>query len=148
MACALVLVLTVTSCASDGKPTAVPTPCVTPTPIPGIERIPAELQLAQCGDLVRLDEQKQTMNGDIQTTLSVLELYPALSHTILDNHDFAMKFAENEGFEAEIFFIGTRHRFGAYRVRKGPCPGLVTIRFFYGQRKTRIPGLHTKNSKK
>ena len=79
--------------------------------------------------------------------LSVIELYPKLAHTILDNKEFATRFAENEGFEAEIFFVGTKHRFGAYRLRKGPCPGLATIRFFYGQRKTKIRGLHRNNSK-
>ncbi|HET7482717.1 MAG TPA: hypothetical protein VFK89_07645 [Actinomycetota bacterium] len=138
--CCVIVFLFGASCAGSKKtPASGPSPCATPSPIDGIDVLPEQLHLDRYGYLARLEQEKQTMNGDVLTTTRVIELYPKLAHEVLDA-GFEIRFSENEGFEAEIFFVGSKHRFGALRLRKGPCPGLVMIRFFYGQRETTLQG--------
>lgn len=58
--------------------------------------------------------------------LTVVELYPPLARAILDA-GYEIVSADNEGFEAEIYF-GDDRTTGAYRLRKAPCRQQVIVK--------------------
>lgn len=129
---ALTLVLVLSGCGSDsGPPQARPSPCVTPTEL-AKAKLPAELELGKFAEITDVARRPRSLTAEAVTTTSIIELYPPLATSVLDA-GFEILAAENEGFEAEIFFASKRLT-GAYRLREGPCEGLVTIRLLYGKR--------------
>lgn len=129
----LSLSLAFPGCGSDGRsPAAAPSPCVTPTELVDRERLPADFPLDQFGEVTEVTRRPRSLTAEAITTTSIVEVYPPLARSVLDA-GLEILASENEGFEAEIFFASKRHT-GAYRLREGPCEGLVTIRLLYGKR--------------
>ncbi len=116
----------------SGPPTsAEPSPCVTPTELSNA-KLPSEFRLAEFAEITEVTRRPRALTAEAVTTTSIIELYPPLAHSVLEA-GFEILASENEGFEAEIFFA-SKQRTGAYRLREGPCEGLVTIRLLYGKR--------------
>jgi hypothetical protein len=126
------LAVVLSGCGSDSGPTqASPSPCVTPTEL-AKAKLPTEFALEEYADITEVTQRPRSLTAEAITTTSIIELYPPLAHSVLDA-GFEILASENEGFEAEIFFA-SKQRTGAYRLREGPCEGLVTIRLLYGKR--------------
>ncbi|MFN2526615.1 MAG: hypothetical protein ABR505_10220 [Actinomycetota bacterium] len=104
---------------------------MTPTELTRAE-LPTEFALEEFAEITEVIRRPRSLTAEAVTTTSIIELYPPLARSVLDA-GFEILASENEGFEAEIFFASKR-RTGAYRLREGPCEGLVTIRLLYGKR--------------
>ena len=128
-----------TSCGGDGEPKSAPTPCASPVAVDrrDLRLLPEDLPLAEYGVVTEVKLKRGYVGADAVTEARIVELYPPLARKVLDE-GYQIVSSENEGFEAEIFFVGGKRITGAYRMTKGPCEGQVTLKLLYGR--TRYPG--------
>ena len=105
-------------------------PCPTPSAAGDTTVLPSDLGFERWGTLTRAEERPAGVVAEVVTETSIIELYPPVARSVLDaGYDIIS--AENEGFEAEIFFARGRAVTGAFRFREGPCEDQVTLKLFY-----------------
>ncbi len=92
--------------------------------------LPKDLPLDQYGTVIQASKRQGFVGAHAITETTIVELYPKLSR-LISEEGFQVISAENEGFEAEIFFTKGKNT-GSFLLREGPCKGQVTIKLLYG----------------
>ena len=118
-----------------------PKACATDDPVAAedLGLLPAGLPLDEWGTVVKMSQRRGFVGAEAISDSTVAELYPEIARAVRDG-DYVTISAENEGFEAEVFFQKGRDT-GTFLLRKGPCKGQVTIKLIYGSSpQTKGPG--------
>ena len=104
-------------------------PCPRSTPVSDLSLMPRDLPLQRYATVTQIGTSKGFLGVASTSEESIVELFPRLSRALIDG-GYEIRAADNEGFEAEIYF--TRgHTLGSFRMREGPCEGQVTVRLLY-----------------
>ena len=127
------------ACGGEDKPKVSPTPCRIPPALDDLSRLPTDVPFAELGRVVRIEVRRGFLGAEAITGMPIVELFPAISRGLLEA-GYEEVNAENEGFEAEIFFERGRSTDGAFRLREGPCEDQVTIKLLYGSPRYRRNG--------
>lgn len=107
-------------------------PCPTLEPGGDLSVLPKGLGLEELGTVTQAFRQGRDVVAEVISETSIVELYPPMARAVLAA-GYDILSSENEGFEAEIFFIRGSKIAAAYRLREGPCEGQVTIRLIYSK---------------
>lgn len=113
----------------------------TPTPCPSIsgdavdeELIPKDLPVELFGDVVATTVSKGFLTVDALSPTQIIELDPLLQRDLIA-HGYQIVSHDNEGFEAEIFFVRDPRTTGILSLHNNPCrPGLVRLKLVYGSK--------------
>ena len=125
---------------ADGNPRD-PRACATDDPVAeqDLGLLPEGLPLDEWGTVIAVSERRGFVGAEAISETAIVELYPEITRAVRDG-DYVTISAENEGFEAEVFFQKGRDT-GTFLLRKGPCKGQVTIKLIYGSSpQTKGPG--------
>jgi hypothetical protein len=104
-------------------------PCPASTPVNDLSLMPRDLQLQDYATITRIGKNKGVLGVSSTSDEKIVELFPRLSRALIDG-GYRIRAADNEGFEAEIYF--TRGpTLGSFIMREGPCDGQITVRLLY-----------------
>ncbi|MEA2434988.1 MAG: hypothetical protein QOG54_2445 [Actinomycetota bacterium] len=109
-------------------------PCATPGAAPDVSQVPPDFPLDTFGTITKVKDDGAFLHANVITTKSIIEIYPPVARSLIDN-GYETLSADNEGFEAEIYFRKGTKVAGAYVMREGPCDGLVTLRLAFGKQR-------------
>ena len=111
-------------------------PCPAPTPLGSLALLPRDIPLDEWGVVEELEVTKGFLQGRAISETQIVELYPVMARaTVAAGYEILS--GDNEGFEAEIFFVRGKDTTGTYILREGPCRDQVTIRLLYGAKRYR-----------
>jgi hypothetical protein len=132
---AMVAAVGLAGCSSGGDPPkAEPAPCPTPSAAPDTSLVPKDFPLETFGTITSVKKRNGFLNATVITTSSIVEVYPPIARSLIEHHYDTLS-ADNEGFEAEIYFRKGLESAGAYIMREGPCEGLVTVKLTFGNQR-------------
>lgn len=124
--------LVTTGCSGGGSGSGASheTPC--PEPSRGGDRrlLPRDIPLEDWGTLAETRLTAGYIGATAVGSMPIVELYPRIARTLLGG-GYRTVSADNEGFEAEIFFVRGRATNGSFILREGPCGDQVTIKLLY-----------------
>lgn len=110
--------------------------CPAPTPLGSLALLPKDIPLEEWGVVEELEVTKGFLQGRAISDTQIVELYPVMARaTVAAGYEILS--GDNEGFEAEIFFVRGKDTTGTYVLREGPCGDQVTIRLLYGAKRYR-----------
>ncbi|MFP5351681.1 MAG: hypothetical protein ACLGIB_03850 [Actinomycetota bacterium] len=110
--------------------------CPAPTPLDSLSLLPRDIPLDEWGVVETLEVTKGFLRGRAVSDTQIVELYPVMARaTVAAGYEILS--GDNEGFEAEIFFVRGEDTTGTYVLREGPCGDQVTIRLLYGSKRYR-----------
>jgi len=133
-ALALSVALAFSACGgSDGER---PEACPAPTPLTDLALLPSDIPLDDWGVVEQLEVNDGFLGGRAVTETQIVELYPVMARATVEA-GYEILSGDNEGFEAEIFFVRGKNTTGTYILREGPCADQVTIRLLYGAKRYR-----------
>lgn len=118
---------------SEGKRTQA---CPAPTPLDSLALLPPDIPLDEWGVVEELEVTEGFLSGRAISETQIVELYPVMARATVEA-GYEILSGENEGFEAEIFFVRGKDTTGTYVLREGPCGDQVTIRLLYGAKRYR-----------
>ena len=108
--------------------------CPAPTPLGSLALLPRDIPLDEWGVVEELEVTKGFLQGRAISDTQIVELYPVMARaTVAAGYEILS--GDNEGFEAEIFFVRGKDTTGTYILREGPCGDQVTIRLLYGAKR-------------
>lgn len=130
----LAVAFLVTVCAGDEEDRA--EGCPAPTPLGSLALLPRDVPLDEWGVVEELEVANGFLRAGAVSDTQIVELYPVMARaTVAAGYEILS--GDNEGFEAEIFFVRGKDTTGTYVLREGPCGDKVTIRFLYGAKRYR-----------
>lgn len=110
--------------------------CPAPTPLDNLALLPSDIPLDEWGIVEQLEVKEGFLAARAISETQIVELYPIMARaTVAAGYEILS--GDNEGFEAEIFFVRGKHTTGTYILREGPCKDQVTIRLLYGAKRYR-----------
>jgi len=110
--------------------------CPAPTPLTDLALLPSDIPLDEWGVVEHLEVNDGFLAGRAISETQIVELYPVMARaTVAAGYEILS--GDNEGFEAEIFFVRGKDTTGTYTLREGPCGDQVTIRLLYGAKRYR-----------
>lgn len=112
-----------------GEKTA-PAACSEPVPLQDVPSAVGRLPLTEEAIVTDVKIRKGYITVDAFARSTVVEIYPPLASKILED-GYQILSAENEGFDAEIYFRKKQQLAGILRMKEGPCDGLVTVGLLY-----------------
>lgn len=126
--------LTLGACSGgeDGRSEA----CPAPTPLGSLALLPPDIPLDEWGVVEELEVTDGFLAGRAISETQIVELYPVMARATVDA-GYEILSGDNEGFEAEIFFVRGKDTTGTFVLREGPCGDQVTIRLLYGAKRYR-----------
>lgn len=116
----------------DGRSEA----CPAPTPLGSLALLPPDIPLDEWGVVEELEVTDGFLAGRAISETQIVELYPVMARATVDA-GYEILSGDNEGFEAEIFFVRGKDTTGTFVLREGPCGDQVTIRLLYGAKRYR-----------
>jgi hypothetical protein len=123
------------ACSSGDPAGTEPRPCPSPPVAANSSAVPREFPLEDFGTITKVAKRQDGfVNVTVISDDSIIEAFPPIARSLLE-HDFETLSADNEGFEAEIYFRRGKSTAGAYVMREGPCEGQITIRLTYGKQR-------------
>ena len=130
----MMAVLGVGACAGAEEET--PRACPAPSPAGELRLLPADIPLDEWGVVDQLEVTDGFLAVRAISETQIVELYPVIARATVDA-GYEILSGDNEGFEAEIFFVRGERTTGNYILREGPCADQVTIRLLYGSNRYR-----------
>ena len=99
--------------------------------------LPDDIPLEQWGIVSDVKVAKGFLTATVTTGTQIIELYPPVARSLLDA-GYQTISADNEGFEAEIFFTRAHKTTGNVIMREVACDQ-VTMKLIYGSPRYREP---------
>lgn len=128
--------IVLTGCASGASGPRY-TSCAEPMAAAEVPSLPDDLPLIEDAELTDVTRRKGfvAVTG-VATNTTVDDLYdPVVERVRAKGFDVLAQ--ENEGFEAEVYFSRRTDTAGIAGLRRGPCPGQVTVSVIYDPLETR-----------
>ena len=119
-----------------GSEQEAPRACPVPSPVEELGLLPADIPLDEWGVVDQLEVKEGFLAARAISETQIVELYPVIARATVDA-GYEILSGDNEGFEAEIFFVRGERTTGNYILREGPCADQVTIRLLYGSNRYR-----------
>jgi hypothetical protein len=120
----LATAIALSACGSEeaGDAAACPTPAAVDT-----TALPEDLPLQRWGTVVRVQERAGFVGAEILSRMEIVALYTDIVDTLTGN-GYTLLGGDNEGFEAEISFLGSADELVNLVIRRGRCAGEVRVR--------------------
>ncbi len=107
-----------------------------PPEVGDLGRLPDDLPLGEWGKVYKLRISRGFLGAEATSKMGIVEAFPPIYRQVLDA-GYEVLSADNEGFEAELFFARGAKTTGTLLLREGPCKGEITIRLIYGDKRYR-----------
>jgi hypothetical protein len=101
--------------------------CAEPVPVAESRRAALPLDLDRVGTVTEVGSEAGHVAATVVAESTIDESYAALP-AVLTAGGFDVVAEENEGIEADIFFVRGRQETGSVKLVEGPCEGQVTLR--------------------
>ena len=127
------LLLLCTACSGSGGATRSESEdCPSPAPATAtdLKRLPADIPLDRWGVVSDVAITKGFVSATLTTETQIVELFPPVARSLLDA-GYETISADNEGFEAELFFSRGPRTTGNLIMREVACDQ-VTVKLLYG----------------
>ena len=107
-----------------------------------LKRLPTDIPLSEWGVVSDVMVAKGFVTATVTTDTQIIELFPPVARSLLDA-GYETISADNEGFEAEIFFSRGPRTTGNVIMREVACDE-VTLKLLYGAPRYRADSKETK----
>ncbi|GAA2107091.1 hypothetical protein [Actinomadura alba] len=104
-----------------------PRACAEPVPVAKSRLAALPLDLSRAGTVTEVGSGAGHVGATVVAESTIDESYAALP-AVLTAGGFDVVAEENEGIEADIFFVRGRRETGSVKLVEGPCEGQVTLR--------------------